>query len=107
MQVVIREPTWPRSFDPCRDKSLHVGSATCKTCSAGFQTVINCTRTHHYFYPICLHFVDLSEPIDVYSEWVDAINERDLKKKRRKIADDESAGSRTQASINHDSDADK
>lgn len=36
-----------------------------------------------------VHFVfalllDLSEPIDVYSEWIDAINERDTKKSLKK-----------------------
>ena len=34
---------------------------------------------------VSFHFIlDLSEPIDIYSEWVDAINERETKKTLKK-----------------------
>lgn len=51
----------------CRlDRSRQIGSATCRQCSAGYQTVINY----------------LTEAIDVYGEWVDAIEAQEQKKRK-------------------------
>lgn len=45
-----------RSVTATLDKNIGVGTLTCKVCGQNFQASINA----------------LSEPIDVYSEWVDA-----------------------------------
>lgn len=74
----------------CRDRNIHIGTATCKTCSATYETTINCKILSILFLIfnelllLSVATVDLSEPIDIYSEWIDAINERENSKKKRK-----------------------
>lgn len=56
------------------DKKASTGELTCKVCGQTFQTVTNCASPRkttssdfNNTYPL-----DLSAPIDVYSDWVDA-----------------------------------
>ena len=52
------------------DRQRLVGTARCRICEAGFQTVIN----------------NLSDPVDVYGEWIDAISERERGARQPKVA---------------------
>ncbi|KAJ5787429.1 Transcription elongation factor 1 [Penicillium paradoxum] len=56
------------------DKKLGLGDLSCKVCGQKFQTGINCERLftlrHRPFTDNALK--DLSAPVDVYSDWVDA-----------------------------------
>lgn len=53
----------------CRmDRGKQIGTARCRVCTAGYQTVIT----------------NLSDPVDVYSEWVDVIAEREKNKSNGK-----------------------
>lgn len=70
------------------EKKLGVGQLSCKVCGQHFQTGINCTSTHFTPLPkprarrleddgsikdsIADTASDLSAPVDVYSEWIDA-----------------------------------
>ncbi len=48
------------------DKHDQMGTATCRVCAAGYQTVSNY----------------LTEPIDIYSEWIDAIQAKKVRKQK-------------------------
>lgn len=61
-----------------RDRQRQIGTITCRICSAGYQTVINCKLNSDN---IEADILDLSEPVDVYGEWVDAIDAQDQKRK--------------------------
>ncbi|KAJ1329244.1 Transcription elongation factor Elf1 like [Microdochium nivale] len=70
------------------DKKAGVGQLDCKICGQKFQCGINCTTnsTRTTTFPVVYHepngrismtdlarlYADLSAPVDVYSEWVDA-----------------------------------
>jgi transcription elongation factor Elf1 len=58
-----------RAVDCKIDKSRLSGSARCRQCGAGYQTVVN----------------SLTDPIDIYAEWIDAIDARQKAKKKRII----------------------
>ncbi|KAG7806878.1 hypothetical protein KL921_004672 [Ogataea angusta] len=45
-----------KSVNCTMDKKINIGSLSCKICGQSFQTPIN----------------SLSQPIDIYSDWVDA-----------------------------------
>ena len=55
------------------DKKAGIGNLSCKSCGQAFQTGINCTllRDTNRAIP-CLHLLDLTQPVDVYSDWIDA-----------------------------------
>lgn len=61
---------------PVVDKKLGIGSLSCKVCGQTFQCSINCKELLHSLSawgdPILTMPLDLSAPVDVYSEWVDA-----------------------------------
>jgi transcription elongation factor Elf1 len=48
------------------DKTHRIGNLICKVCGQGHQCVINSTSVSVFAN------VDLSAPIDVYSDWIDA-----------------------------------
>lgn len=54
-----------------------MASLSCRVCQAGYQTAINSIAL------IYSHFIGLSEPIDVYSEWVDAIATKEASNKNK------------------------
>ncbi|KAJ1846338.1 hypothetical protein LPJ73_004564, partial [Coemansia sp. RSA 2703] len=53
------------------DKEHNVGNLRCKICTAAYQASIN----------------NLSAPVDVYSEWIDACEEAKLAEIRKNTAD--------------------
>ena len=48
------------------DKTHRIGNLICKVCGQGHQCVINSTSS------VMIANIDLSAPIDVYSDWIDA-----------------------------------
>ncbi|KAI5249773.1 hypothetical protein E4T47_00988 [Aureobasidium subglaciale] len=60
------------------DKKASTGELTCKVCGQTFQTVTNCTSSRERDMNnscenrLNIRHADLSAPIDVYSDWVDA-----------------------------------
>jgi transcription elongation factor Elf1 len=56
------------------DKKASTGDLSCKVCGQAFQTHTNCTLYQYKIQrgPAHTSLVDLSAPIDVYSDWVDA-----------------------------------
>lgn len=71
-----------------------IGTARCRQCQAGYQTVINCTRRWPVIMgPDCSggDDVDLSEPIDIFAEWIDAIDVQNRQRttKRQRLAAEE------------------
>lgn len=68
------------------EKKLGVGQLSCKVCGQHFQTGINCKRPLHTYTShaqgdqktkafqgfVADTASDLSAPVDVYSEWIDA-----------------------------------
>ncbi|CAG8033033.1 unnamed protein product [Penicillium salamii] len=57
------------------DKKLGLGDLSCKVCGQKFQTGINCKwelTLKHCAVTDKVNFLDLSAPVDVYSDWVDA-----------------------------------
>lgn len=56
------------------DKKAGVGNLSCKSCGQNFQTGINCASMCSFPNSATAtnRVVDLDQPVDVYSEWVDA-----------------------------------
>lgn len=96
LQAVRSEPHAERSFSPfrfnyglrsCSDKKkTNTGTIKCRVCEASYTAVINCTLSALLLTPalaftrfararstcsLACGDADLSEPIDVFSEWVD------------------------------------
>ena len=69
-----------KSCDVKMDLDKNTAHIRCGVCSEDFQTVINCKLPVIYIYPnpniYILNYsfidLDLTEPIDVYNEWIDA-----------------------------------
>lgn len=79
------------------DKKILVGSLRCKICGTKFQTKINV----------------LSQPVDVYSDWFDAVEEVNSKDNRKSygashngVSDDEGSSSDYESSSEENSDSD-
>jgi transcription elongation factor Elf1 len=53
------------------DKVHRIGNLVCKVCGQGHQCVIN-SKDHRLGVVLIRGGVDLSAPIDVYSDWIDA-----------------------------------
>ena len=52
----------------CRlDRAKLAGDAKCRLCGAGYQTVVN----------------TLTDPVDIYAEWIDAIDARQKAKRKQ------------------------
>ncbi|KAI9595551.1 transcription elongation factor Elf1 like-domain-containing protein [Syncephalis fuscata] len=62
-----------KSIDVKLDKESKVGNVLCRVCSASWQTSINY----------------LSEPVDVYSEWIDACEAAQQEDSRQDYAEDD------------------
>lgn len=77
------------------DKKSDVGTLLCKVCGQSFQSPIN----------------SLSEPIDIYSDWVDACEavaqeESELAKNGKSLLDDDDDGDGESKDVKDDDDDD-
>jgi transcription elongation factor Elf1 len=77
-----------------------VGTLSCKTCGQRFQSDINCTSSLPRFQASLIEkwgnianiVLDLSGPVDVYSDWVDACEEVAHRKGDKELAEGNKAG---------------
>jgi transcription elongation factor Elf1 len=54
------------------DKKAGVGNLSCKSCGQAFQTSINCMFCALTLLAFTDAASDLTQPVDVYSDWIDA-----------------------------------
>jgi len=70
------------------DRKEGVAQLVCKVCGQSFQSKVNrtCSQGHRILretYPITT--LDLTEPIDIYSEWIDAADYAAKEEERRAL----------------------
>ncbi|KAH7971046.1 hypothetical protein HPB49_018416 [Dermacentor silvarum] len=61
-----------RSCEVKMDRQRNTGRITCRVCLEDFQTAINLTYADWVLALTQSYTTDLSEAIDVYSDWIDA-----------------------------------
>lgn len=57
------------------DRAKLAGNAKCRLCGAGYQTIIN----------------SLTDPVDIYAEWIDAIDARQKAKRKQHLQQQQQA----------------
>jgi transcription elongation factor Elf1 len=68
------------------DRKEGIAQLVCKVCGQSFQSKVNRTfhtTSHDFRQLIAMRLIDLTEPIDIYSEWIDAADYAEKEEERR------------------------
>ncbi|ORX53630.1 Elf1-domain-containing protein [Hesseltinella vesiculosa] len=98
----------------CRlDQSNKVGHLSCKVCDISWQCSITCKLIFIDFFlfagsrlTLFIFMLDLDEPVDVYSAWIDACEEVNKTKKQSRPSNRDDDQEPTSAPANYDDDDD-